>query len=59
MILRLLLSLWKEGEQPDREQVEELVDIFLEEMGILIDWPPFCRFCGDIVRIADRRHLAG
>lgn len=25
---------WKEGEQPDREQVEELVDIFLEEMGL-------------------------
>ena len=25
---------WKEGEQPDREQVEELVDIFLEKMGL-------------------------
>ena len=25
---------WKEGEQPDREQIEELVDIFLEKMGL-------------------------
>lgn len=25
---------WKEGEQPDREKTEELVDIFLEKMGL-------------------------
>ncbi len=25
---------WQEGEQPDREQVEEVVDIFLEKMGL-------------------------
>ena len=25
---------WKEGEQPDREKIEELVDIFLAKMGL-------------------------
>ena len=25
---------WREGEQPSREQIEELVDVFLEKMGL-------------------------
>ena len=26
---------WQEGEQPTREQVEEVVDMFMEKMGLL------------------------
>lgn len=26
---------WREGEQPTREQVEEVVDVFLEKMGLV------------------------